>query len=322
MPNYQLITDANVWNQAIAQESNFSAYQLYELGQYKNEMGWKTLSIKANKDGKIGYFQIAYKQKFNIFIGWCVGSIAGAIECFQKEALIRFIQDTFGVKCVFIKTSFTNVLDFDDSLALHSAGWKKSCKKINSDYTIYVDLHQSMEELTQSCSSNFRKNLKRGYEKNKEVEVCFLQDVPVPELDKIFRKFETKKEVVLPKEQELSHIKNHLGKQIVVATSKIDGHIVAIRAFLYFENQAIDFWAASVDEGRQSYSSHILLFELLKKAKALGCTKYDMSGIDPVSNPGVFAFKNGLRASIVEKLGEWEISNSKLISFLINRLYL
>lgn len=322
MPQYQLITDAAIWNQAIAQESNFSAYQLYEWGQYKNEMGWKILSLKSNKDGKIGYFQIAYKRKFNIFVGWCVGSIAGAIECFEKEKLIRFIQDTLGVKYVFVKTSFTNTLNFTDSLALYSAGWKKSCKKMNSDYTIYVDLHQSMEELTQRCSSNFRKNLKRGHEYNKEVEIRFLQDVPVSELDKIFRQFETKKEVVLPKAQELSHIKNHLGQQIVVAMSKIDGYIVAIRAFLYCEKQAIDFWAASVDKGRQSYSSYILLFELLQKAKALGCTKYDMSGIDPVSNPSVFAFKNGLRASIVEKLGEWEISNSKILSFVINRFYL
>lgn len=322
MVDYQLINDANVWNQAIAKEKNLSAYQIYEWGVYKSNMGWKVASIKANKNGKLAYLQITYKQKFNVFVGWCVGSIVGSIDCFEKERFIAFIQDTFGAKYVFIKTSFTNSLDFNDSLDLYSSGWKKSCQKMNSDYTIYINLDKSVEELMSGCSANFRKNLKRGYEKNRDIEVSFLDEASVDQLDAIFRKFEGLKEVTLPKLNEIMQIQNHLGQRIVIAKSTFDKNVVAIRAFLYFESIAIDFWAASVDKGRESYSSHVLLFELLKKAKELGCSKYDMSGIDPVLNTNVFSFKNGLRGDIVEKLGEWEMSNSKVLSFLINRLYL
>jgi lipid II:glycine glycyltransferase (peptidoglycan interpeptide bridge formation enzyme) len=322
MVNYQLIKDANVWNESIVKEANFSPYQCYEWGQYKKEMGWQILSIKANKNGKIAYFQIAYKRKWNIFVGWCVGSIAGAIECFEKEKLISFIQKSFGVKYVLIKASFTNILDFNDSLALYSIGWEKSCTKLNSDYTIAIDLNLSTEALVQQCSSNFRKNLKRGYEKNKVIEVCLLDRIAISQVDTIFRAFETKKELTLPKANEIEVIKKCLGKHIVVAFSLIDNHMVALRACLLLGEHAIDFWAVSVGLGRDNYSSYPLLFELLNKTQALGCKQYDMSGIDPISNPSVYAFKSGLRGRVVEKLGEWEISNSKVLSFLINRVYL
>jgi lipid II:glycine glycyltransferase (peptidoglycan interpeptide bridge formation enzyme) len=66
----------------------------------------------------------------------------------------------------------------------------------------------------------------------------------------------------------------------------------------------------------------MLLFELFKKAKELGIEEYDMTGIDPLENPTVFGFKNGLRAKNVEKLGAWDLTNSNIISFLLNKVYL
>jgi len=319
---YSLINSKEIWNSEIIKNTNFNPYQIYEWGEYKKYFGWNVISVKANDNGKIGYFQLTYKKKFNIFVGWGIGSISGEIGGFEKEAFIDFIKNQFAVKYVLIKSSFTNILDFDESILLYSSGWNKSNKKMNSDYTIYVDLTKSIEDLLLDCSSNFRKNVKRGIKNNTSVEVKRLSNYKENDIAELFERFKKIKDVPLPNQEELIYIKKYLGENIFVATSTIDSQIVGLRAFLYHGNKALDFWATTDLVGRKNYTSFMLLFELFKKAQELKITEYDMSGIDPIENQTGFSFKNGLRAKKVEKLGEWEMSNSKLISFLINRIYL
>lgn len=322
MVSFTLITDKESWNQEIIKSPNYNPYQVYEWGEYKKQMGWNVASIKANKDGHIAYLQITYKIKFNIFLGWCVGSISGDVTAFQKDELIEYLQKQFNIKYVLIKSSFTNILDFDESIALYSSGWSRSSKKLLSDYTIYVDLTKSIEELIEACSNNFRKNIKRGINKNLFVEVKEFSQYSEKEIFDLFNRFQMIKDVPLPSLEEIKHIKNNLSKNIMIATSSIDSQIVGLRAFLFVGNKALDFWATTDLVGRQNYTSYMLLFELFKKAKKMNIIEYDMSGIDPLNNPNVYNFKNGLRAKTVEKLGEWELSNSQLISFLINKVYL
>lgn len=319
---YSFIDNKETWNIEIIKNANFSPYQLYQWGEYKKHFGWSVISVKANDNGKIGYFQLTYKKKLNIFLGWGIGSISGEIGGFEKEVFIDFIKKQFAVKYVLVKSSFTNILDFNDSIALYSANWQKSCKKMNSDYTIYVDLKKSEEELFVECSTNFRKNIKRGIQNNPSIEVKKLAQYDERDITNLFDRFKEIKDVSLPNKNELIQIKKYLGESIFVATSQIENQIVGLRAFLYHENKALDFWATTDLIGRKNYTSFILLFELFKKAKEIDIESYDMSGIDPINNLTGFSFKNGLRAQVVEKLGEWEISNSKLLSFLVNKVYL
>lgn len=322
MVDFSLIQDKALWNDNIIKNNNYNPYQIYEWGEYKKNMGWNVASIKANNCGEIGYLQITYKIKFNVFVGWCIGSISGNIESFNKEELFEYLKSTYKVKYILIKTSFTNVLDFDESIVLYSSGWEKSQKNINSNYTIYVDLSQSMEELMASCSANFRKNIKRGNNKNIDIKVTTLNQYSENEISELFDRFRTIKDVPLPDINELKYIKKYLSDNIIIATSTIDNQIVGLRAFLYHGDKALDFWAATDLVGRKNYTSFMLLFKLFEKAKDMGINQYDMSGVDPINNPTGFSFKNGLRAKKVEQLGEWEISNSKLLSFFINKVYL
>ena len=319
---FSLIDNKELWNSGIIKNSNFSPYQIFQWAEYKKNFGWKVVSIKANDNGRVGYLQLTYKMHFMVFVGWCIGSVSGEIELFEKNILINFIQKHFNVKFVFIKSSFTNILDFEESLSLYIANWKTSCKKINSDYTIYVDLAKNEKELLSACSSNFRKNIRNGICNNYNIEIKKLSQYEEGGIIEIFSRFKRIKDVYTPNKEELVQIKKYLGENIIVATSCIENQIVGLRAFLYYENKALDFWAATDLVGRKKSTSFILLFELLKKAKDMGVESYDMSGIDPVKNPTGFFFKNGLRAKIVEKLGEWEISNSKLLSFVVNKIYL
>jgi len=65
MVEYSIISEKNEWNNSILKYGNSNPYQLYEWGQYKEHMGWKVVSIKANDNGNIAFLQITYKLKFN-----------------------------------------------------------------------------------------------------------------------------------------------------------------------------------------------------------------------------------------------------------------
>ncbi len=322
MVEYTLINNKEKWNQEILKFSNSNPYQIFEWGEYKKEMGWMVASIRANSNGDIAYLQITYKIKFNTFLGWCTGSIAGNVTAFRKDEFIKFLQLHFNIKYVFIKSSFTTILDFNESIGLYSSGWKKSCKKLSTDYTTYVDLTNNLDMLLNSCSTNFRKNVKRGRDKNLEIQVKKLSEYDANTISALFDRFRTIKDVPLPDINEIKNIKKNLSDHIIIATSMIDGQVVGLRAFLYHGNKALDFWAATDLIGRQNYTSYMLLFELFRKAKEMKIEEYDMTGIDPLENPTVFGFKNGLRAKNVEKLGAWDLTNSDFISFLINKIYL
>ena len=112
-----------------------------------------------------------------------------------------------------------------------------------------------------------------------------------------------------------------LGNKIVVAISKSSGNIIALRAYFYHSYKAIDFWACTNEYGRKKYSSHVLLWELMEFAKKMNINEYDLASIDPINYSSIYRFKNGLRQSIFEKLGDWEITNNSLLSLFYNKIY-
>ena len=325
MVTFDIISDSNEWNNQIIRNENFSPYQLFEWGNCKREIGWGVLRLKINDNGSIGYTQITYKKKFFVFAGLVTGSISGDVSAFNKNNLIKLLKDNFNIRFVYLKTSFTNILEFNESFNMYRGGWIKAKKKINSDYTIYIDLDKNIDELLKNCSSNWRKNLIRGQKYNSDYNLKYLIDYNDHDIDKIdmlFKRFKKIKNITPPKLNDLKIFKKHLGNNIIVAVSSKYEKFIGLRAFIFLNNKAIDLWAATDEEGRKNYTSYFLLFKLFSKAKEMGIKSYDMSGIDPINNENVFLFKNGLRSNVVEKLGEWELSNSNILSFLINKSYI
>ena len=317
-----IINDRKIWNESILQCDNTNPYQLFEWGEYKKNFNWKVIRLKINHNGRICFVQMTYKIKFNFFVGWIIGNIVGDLVAFNKELIFSFIKSQFNIKNIYIRANFSDKNTTQNSFDLYCNKWKKTQKRIDSEYTFLQHLDKPEEMLT-SFSKNFRKNVKRGLVQNKDIELKRLLDVDVNLIAKVFQDFSNVKEKLsLPSLNEINEIKKQLGKYIYIGYSIIDNEIVAIRAFLFFKDKAIDFWAAASFKARDNYSSYALLYSLLQKSSSLGLNNYDLSGIDPVQNQGVYNFKKGLRAELIQKTGEWEMTNSKLLSYLINKVYL
>jgi lipid II:glycine glycyltransferase (peptidoglycan interpeptide bridge formation enzyme) len=59
---------------------------------------------------------------------------------------------------------------------------------------------------------------------------------------------------------------------------------------------------------------------LAEKSYQLGITKFDLSGIDPDKNPGVYSFIKGTGSFQVNFQGEWEIASPKWLLPIASRL--
>ena len=71
-------------------------------------------------------------------------------------------------------------------------------------------------------------------------------------------------------------------------------------------------------EARKLYATHATLWALLDHCQRDGMVNYDLSGVDPVQNKGVYDFKHGTGARLVENLAEWDWASLPGLRLLIN----
>jgi len=121
--------------------------------------------------------------------------------------------------------------------------------------------------------------------------------------------------------EELQQIFKQSAQKIIVYRA-IDesGNLLAIRAAAICGNIAMDLLAAAGASARKVYASHATLWALLDHCCQLGLIEYDLSGVDPINNKGVYDFKQGTGANLVECVGEWEWANLPGLCHAVNWL--
>lgn len=67
-------------------------------------------------------------------------------------------------------------------------------------------------------------------------------------------------------------------------------------------DSAIYVLGATSDDGLNSKGSYLLHWTLIQELKQAGIRWYDLGGIDPIGNPGVYAFKKGFSGSDVVQM--------------------
>ena len=82
--------------------------------------------------------------------------------------------------------------------------------------------------------------------------------------------------------------------------------------------QAFDLLAAANPSARKVYASHELLWQLFNDCFEKGILRYDLGGVDPQQNKGVFDFKKGTGAELFTYLGEWEAASPKWVKSIAN----
>jgi lipid II:glycine glycyltransferase (peptidoglycan interpeptide bridge formation enzyme) len=100
--------------------------------------------------------------------------------------------------------------------------------------------------------------------------------------------------------------------------AEVNGQVVGAVSLFYFAGQAIFLFGMSRNEHREKMPNHLLQWEAMRRAKALGCKSYNLWGAPNEFNEsdglwGVFRFKEGLGGYVFRTIGAWDFTPNPLL---------
>jgi lipid II:glycine glycyltransferase (peptidoglycan interpeptide bridge formation enzyme) len=222
---------------------------------------------------------------------------------------------------------------------LKRRGWKYSSDQIQFKNTILIDLLPSEEELLARMKQKTRYNIRLAEKKGVTLRIGNTNDWDM--LYKMYAEtsvrdgfvirneeyYKTVWQMFTPKTQSLITNKQLPFTEPLIA--EVDHEPVAAIFVFYFASRAYYVYGMSRDVHREKMPTYLLQWGAMKRAKANGCTVYDLWGAPDVfeesdSMWGVYRFKEGLGGSVVRTLGAWDFAPNplwyKLYSEIIPRV--
>jgi len=322
MLNWQLWEGtAEAWDQLLERFSDYSVYQSYAWGEHRARFNWRPLRLVLRKEDNISAMvQILIRNyPLNLGLVWIPGGPLGDID-FWDASLQRAIMVGAGVRFLYCRINSMRRHSAEEELKLTVRGWRKSAYPLNSGLSLaYKPMQNEDVRLKQSSSNwrhNFRRSAKRGLSvylwKNPDPKEMMLAYISMQEYKQL------KDQTNL--EQIDSIVKAFKERCLLVRCDDENGNLLAFRGALVQGEKAWDIFAATTPVGRNMYASHAAFWELMKQCAVRNINWYDMSGVDPVKNRGVYDFKKGTGAQDLQYLGEWEYAKPSIFGILVSRV--
>jgi hypothetical protein len=313
-------TAQQIWNKHLTELADCSPFQTFSWGRYNRALGWKPCYFAAfdeNSEIRAMCLGLLRRYPFGVGLMWCVGGPVGDIQTCD-ENLRKTILETTGLKHLYFRFRCDRERDIKDVLFLNNANWTRTSFMMTSGMSMELDLTRTEDELFAGLSGNWRKSLIKAKKNNLIIKRCFNPDID--ELCRVFAEMETKKNLpqLFTREKLENLFKNVNENLIFYRCENEKGELLCFRAFLVVGEQVCDYFGAASDAGRKLYASYAAYWEAVLDCKKQGATRFDLGGIDPWANPGVYKFKRETGARETESLGEWDWATSELLRLLGN----
>jgi len=304
---------ASEWDDALAALGG-DFHQSHPWGEYRGAMGWRPLRAIARDESQaiVAMVQLLMRRRLGATIIWIPGGAAG--DCRRwAVSLPQFLRRRFGsVTYCRLNILTEHVLNMDHALTL--GGWRRSGTRLGTGLSLELDLRPSMPERMKLASTNWRHNLRRSGKYGLTVEPWPQPDAR--QMAAIYRDMEGYKGLGQQhSEADLRAMIGSLGERLLVFRClDSEGNLLAFRAAGVFCGRGWDLLAAAARAGRKVYASYAVLWASLEACRTQGAHTYDLGGADPLSNKGVFDFKRGTGARMIQYAGEWEWAGVPLLA--------
>jgi lipid II:glycine glycyltransferase (peptidoglycan interpeptide bridge formation enzyme) len=197
--------------------------------------------------------------------------------------------------------------------ALKRRGWRFSSDQIQFRNTVMIDLSPSEDEMLARMKQKTRYNIRLGGKKDVTVRVGRKNDLPM--LYKMYAETSVRDGFVIRDEgyyqtvwQAFMESQSPTCEPLI---AEVDGEPVAAIFVFYFAGRAYYIYGMSREAHREKMPNYLLQWEAMRRAKAVGCSLYDLWGAPDEFNEnnsmwGVFRFKEGLGGQVVRTLGAWD----------------
>lgn len=321
--HWKLLTEEEarrVWDSSAARFEDGSPFQAFEWGQYQKALGWQPVHYAAiADDGEVKAMCLGLLRRLPWRTGflWCVGGPVGDIALWHD--LPKAISSTQNLRRLYFRFRCDRRRRTSDVLFLRHHDWMPPSVVMGSSLSMDLDLRPEPDTLLANFSGKWRRNLRLA-----QKEDLVIKRTDNPDIEKVravFAEMESNKQLPeLFSREKLESLFRHAGSKFVfLQCEDRNGNLVALRGALIIGNRGCDYLAATSSEGRRLRASYPLLWDMLRLCRERGITDYDLGGIDPWENPGVYEFKRQTGAREVEFLGEWDWATSPFMRWLGNR---
>lgn len=236
------------------------------------------------------------------------------------SALLRAIRDEYATRRRLLVSILPNAFEGETSgedfkAALLSAGFRQNTA-FAPHRTICVDLAPTLESMRKSLDQKWRNQLNVA-ERNGLSILEGSGDELFAEFMGVYRDMLARK-----KFKEGISIENfariqaslpgHLKMRIILCRK--EGRILNGIVIGSYGDTAVYLLGATNDEGTKAKGSYLLQWRAMQWLKENGVKWYDLGGINPQNNPGVYHFKSGFGGKELSRLGEYRLSDSALSS--------
>ena len=311
------------WDEPLESFAGFTLYQLHGWGEHRAQAGWRVHRWLARDPhgSVVAMVQGLYRPLApGAGMLWATGVAPGALGAWGPELRRRLLRDT-GAPLLYARVNFTTPTSEVHRALLRELGWRPAAHRLRSGHSMRLNLSQAEAELAGGLTKNWRRNLKRA---EKQAHVVDRWERPdIGEMLALYASMEQYKEIAQQfSADELRGLFRHFGERIVVyQTRSAGGSLLALRGCAHFRRHAWDLFAATRPEGRDSYAAYRCCWELLLHARKLGVQFYDLMGVELEGDKvGVYNFKKGTGAELVEYLGEWEWSSFGPLRWAANQV--
>jgi lipid II:glycine glycyltransferase (peptidoglycan interpeptide bridge formation enzyme) len=203
--------------------------------------------------------------------------------------------------------------------------WRFSSDQIQFKNTVLIDLSASEEEMLARMKQKARYNLRLAGKKGVTVRVGTQADLSM--LYKMYAETSLRDGFVIRDEgyyktvwttfMQSSTFKPSNFPTCEPLIAEVDGEPVAAIWSFMFAGRAYYVYGMSREAHREKMPNYLLQWEAMKRAKARGCSVYDLWGAPDEFNEsdsmwGVFRFKEGLGGQVIRTLGAWDYAPNPL----------
>jgi len=306
------------WSELIKPFVETTYFQDVSWAAHSRDLGWTVKRWQnLENDKPVGFLQGLLKIYFGkIGVLWFPDWIIG--EGVDTYNLGKILKTTLKLRYLYIRFRSTICFDDEKGELLKKNGWRRPSELFSSGLSMHLDISLPLEEIQKKFGKKWRKSL-RNADKSKIVIKEISNAEQIYSLYDEMKKIKSLKTSQIYSFTKIKSLLEHFDNDIVtLAAINNDRRVLAIRSAIIRNKEAFDIFAATGEEARSMNISHIIFLELIKKCKEYGCTAYDLGGIDPKANPGVYNFKKGTGAIMFKQLGEFEWTSHWFLSLAIN----
>jgi lipid II:glycine glycyltransferase (peptidoglycan interpeptide bridge formation enzyme) len=202
-------------------------------------------------------------------------------------------------------------------------GWLFSSDQIQFRNTVLVDVSANREQMLARMKQKTRYNIRLAEKKGVRLRIGELKDLPL--LFKMYAETSVRDGFVIRDEGYYRAVWEAYMKQpdadyqpfAEPLIAEVNSEPVAAIFVFYFAERAYYLYGMSLEAHREMMPNYLLQWEAMQRAKAKGCSVYDLWGapdefIETDSMWGVFRFKEGLGGDVIRTLGAWDYPASSL----------